>query len=56
MALGFAPDAPEALEVALLQHAQEAEEVSRQPGYLGLGLVLVLRSPLRGPRLDRYTA
>jgi hypothetical protein len=50
MALGFSPDAPEALEVALLQHAQEAEEVSRQPGYLGQGLVLVLRGPLRGPR------
>jgi len=38
MALGFAPDAP------------EAEEVSRQPGHLGQGLVLVLRGPLRGPR------
>jgi hypothetical protein len=52
MALGFAPDAPEALEVALLQHAQEAEEVSRQPGHLGQGLVLVLRGLLRGPRRE----
>jgi hypothetical protein len=42
MALGFAPDAP------------EAEEVSRQPGYLGQGLVLVLRGPLRGPRREVF--
>jgi hypothetical protein len=54
MALGFSPDAPEALEVALLQHAQEAEEVSRQPGYLGQGLVLVLRGPLRGSRREVF--
>ncbi|WP_117236638.1 DUF6883 domain-containing protein [Thermus sediminis] len=52
MALGFSPQAPEALEAALLQHAEEAQEVSRQPGYLGQGLVLVLRGSLRGPRQE----
>ena len=54
MALGFSPQAPEALEAALLLHAEEAEEVSRQPGYRGQGLVLVLRGPLRGPRREVF--
>ncbi|RDI94511.1 hypothetical protein DV704_11535 [Meiothermus sp. QL-1] len=49
IALGFSPGAPEALEEALLRHAAEAEEVARRPGFLGQGLVLVLRGPLRSP-------
>ncbi|SDF37383.1 hypothetical protein SAMN04488243_14618 [Thermus arciformis] len=52
MALGFSPEAPEALEEALLRHTEEAEEVARRPGFLGQGLVLVLRGPLRGPRRE----
>jgi hypothetical protein len=52
MALGFSPEAPEALEEALLRHAEEAEEVARRPGFLGEGPVLVLRGPLRGPRRE----
>ena len=52
MALGFSPEAPEALEEALLRHTEEAKEVVRRPGFLGQGLVLVLRGPLRGPRRE----
>ena len=50
MALGFSPEAPEALEAALLQNAAEAQEVGRRPGYLGQGL----RGSLRGPRREVF--
>jgi hypothetical protein len=50
--LGFSPERPEVLEAALLHHAEVAKEVGRRPGYLGQGVVLVLRGPLAGPRRE----
>ncbi|WP_326490741.1 DUF6883 domain-containing protein [Thermus caliditerrae] len=46
---GFPVDAPEVLELALLLHAQAAQEVQRRPGLYGDGEVLILRGPLVCP-------